>query len=164
MDAPPRGEVARLEAVTTEAARLPVRRAAGVGVGILGALLLASAGCGGSPAKSGAPDAATSSGAVAVPAVVPIPMVMPSLPRPASPRPHLHLTMRSTPAGASVSIDGRLVGNTPTRWEMDDDAHPHDFAFVLRGYAPWRLRFSPSQDGVVHATLEAIRGPDAGAR
>jgi hypothetical protein len=88
--------------------------------------------------------------------------VQPPLPRAPGGRPRLHLTLRSTPPGAAASIDGRLVGTTPVRWEMDDDGRAHDFAFVLQGYRPWRLRFSPSHDGVVHAPLEAVPDEDAG--
>jgi hypothetical protein len=86
----------------------------------------------------------------------------PPLPRVPGGRPRLHLSLRSTPPGAVASIDGRLVGTTPVRWEMDDDGRAHDFAFVLPGYRPWRLRFSPSHDGVVHAPLEAMPEEDAG--
>jgi hypothetical protein len=85
------------------------------------------------------------------------------LPRaPGSARPRLHLTLRSSPPGAAATVDGRVVGMTPVRWEMDDDGRVHEFAFVLRGYAPWRLRFSPSHDGVVHAPLQPIPDEDAG--
>lgn len=85
------------------------------------------------------------------------------LPRaPGASRPRLHLTLRSTPPGAAATVDGRVVGTTPVRWEMEDDGRVHDFAFVLRGFAPWRLRFSPSHDGVVHAPLQALPGEDAG--
>jgi len=58
-------------------------------------------------------------------------------------------------------IDGRLVGTTPVRYEIEDDARAHDFSFILAGHAPWRLRFSPSQDGVIHATMEPLAA-DAG--
>jgi hypothetical protein len=126
-------------------------------------LALAVSACGRRPPDGSAapPDAAAAIGTV-VPAVVPMPVITPSGPPGSTARPRLQLTLRSTPPGAAVTIDGRLAGNTPSRWEMEDDARPHDFAFIMRGYAPWRLRFSPSRDGVVHATLEAIRGPDAG--
>jgi hypothetical protein len=93
-------------------------------------------------------------------AIVPIP-VMPPSPHAAA-RARLHLSLRSTPAGAVASIDGRVVGPTPARWELDDDGRVHDFAFVAPGYETWRLKFSPSQNGVVHATLLLMREADAG--
>jgi PEGA domain-containing protein len=82
--------------------------------------------------------------------------------RPRESRTHLELTLRSTPAGATASVDGRVVGSTPMRWDMDDDGRPHNFAFTLQGYAPWRLRFSPTRDGVIHATLRHEEAQDAG--
>lgn len=94
----------------------------------------------------------------------PVPMPVPSPPERLTPqRPRLMLTLRSTPPGAAASVDGRLVGTTPVRWEMEDDGKSHDFGFVLVGHAPWKLRFSPARDGVIHATLEALpEGGDAG--
>jgi PEGA domain-containing protein len=78
-------------------------------------------------------------------------------------RPHIDLMLRSTPPGATASVDGRVVGVTPLRWQIDDDGRAHDFAFVLGGHAPWRLRFAPSRDGAIHATLAPLRNADAGS-
>jgi PEGA domain-containing protein len=124
-------------------------------------VLVALAACGGRKAEprvevaGAAPDAATMTvtpGAAQVP-----------LPRaPGGGRPRLHLSLRSTPPGAAATVDGRLVGETPVRWEMEDDGRVHEFAFVLSGYDTWRLRFSPSHDGVVHAPLRAV-GSDVDA-
>lgn len=115
------------------------------------------------PIASAATQETEASSAPIVPP--PVPMPVPSPPeRPAPQRPRLMLTLRSTPAGAAASVDGRLVGTTPVRWEMEDDGKTHDFGFVLVGHAPWKLRFSPARDGVIHATLEPLPdGPDAGA-
>ncbi len=85
------------------------------------------------------------------------------VPRPAASRPRLQLTLRSSPLGAAAAVDGRLIGTTPVRYEMEDDGRAHDFIFTLPGHAPWKLRFSPSRDGVVHATMQPVpSGPDAG--
>jgi len=107
-----------------------------------------------------APDAATAA-APAAPTVVTVPIVQTVPSVRSSTRPRLHLTFRSTPPGAAVTVDGRLAGATPVRWEMDDDARPHEFAFTMNGFQPWKLKFSPSQDGVIHATLVATPLPDA---
>ena len=100
--------------------------------------------------------------------IVPPPVLMPvpTPPERAVPsRPRLMLTLRSTPAGAAASVDGRLVGTTPVRWEMEDDGRSHEFNFVLVGHAPWKLKFSPARDGVIHATLEPTpETADAGVR
>lgn len=116
--------------------------------------------CGDRPVTSAA-DAATGSTPATSPTVVTVPIIqtVPSV-RPST-RPRLHLSFRSTPPGAAVAVDGRLAGPTPVRWEMDDDARPHEFVFTLSGFEPWKLKFSPSQDGVIHATLVATPLPDA---
>jgi hypothetical protein len=125
-------------------------------------LLVALAACGGKKVPARADDPAAGSldaGAAVVPAAS---LTTPSH-IPTSGRPRLHLSLRSTPSGAAATIDGRVVGTTPVRWEMEDDGRVHDFAFTMHGYEPWRLRFSPSHDGVVHAPLRALPDEDAGA-
>jgi PEGA domain len=159
-----------LERVPTEEASPNHRRRMRVGVAVAVAIvivpvigvILGLEACGRRSADEPPPPDAPAARTVPFPAVVPMPVFAPVVPQATASRPHLHLTLRSTPSGAAVTVDGRLAGPTPTRWDVEDDARQHDFAFILRGYAPWRLRFSPSRDGVVHATLEAIRGPDAG--
>jgi len=127
----------------------------------IAAVLLAEAACGGKKEAPAALDAAVATGATAV--VVPMPVTAPPAAQPMPSRARLHLSLRSTPAGAAVTIDGRVVGTAPVRWELDDDGKLHSFVFTMPGYSPWRLQFSPSQDGVVHATLQTIPEPDAGA-
>lgn len=77
----------------------------------------------------------------------------------------VHLTLRSTPANAQVLVDNERVGHTPTYWEGPADGKPHDFVFILPGYAVARYRFVPIQDGHVHPRLERLvkEEPDAGA-
>jgi hypothetical protein len=115
------------------------------------------------PISSAAASVETAS---APPPPAPVPVPVPAPAERATPaRPRLMLTLRSSPPGAAASVDGRLVGTTPVRWEMEDDSRTHEFSFLLTGHAPWRLRFSPARDGVIHATLEPLpEGPDAGAR
>ena len=94
----------------------------------------------------------------------PVPDAAPEQPLarlPSPSRTRLSLLLRSTPGGALVSVDGRPVGNTPLRYEVDDDGREHEFTFTLAGHAPWIVRFSPVQNGMIHATLqETLR--DAG--
>ena len=133
----------------------------------LGFLLVA---CGGdtpvSEAMSPIVNATSQVAQASSPPIVPppVPMPVPSPPeRQAPSRPRLMLTLRSSPGGAAASVDGRLVGTTPVRWEMEDDGKSHEFSFVLVGHAPWKLRFSPARDGVIHATLEPVpEAADAG--
>jgi hypothetical protein len=104
--------------------------------------------------------------AVEIPAVPDAPptAAAPAPARVSGPHARLRLSLRSTPPGAAVTVDGRVAGPTPTAWEVDDDGRAHDFTFMLDGYETWRLRFAPSHDGVIHAPLRARPEADAGAR
>jgi hypothetical protein len=75
----------------------------------------------------------------------------------------LHLTLRSTPAGAMAHVDGVPIGVTPAYWEGPAHGRPRDFVFTLRGYAMARYRFVPVTDGVVHGKLVKLVVPPADA-
>jgi hypothetical protein len=77
--------------------------------------------------------------------------------------PKYHVTLRSTPGGALVTVDGHAVGSTPAISDVEADGKLHDFAFTLPGYEPWKVKFSPIKDGVVHATMKQIVTADAGS-
>lgn len=64
--------------------------------------------------------------------------------------------LRSTPSGAIATVDGRRVGATPIVAEVPADGQRHEFRFVLPGHREWALRFPPSRDGVIHATLKPL--------
>jgi hypothetical protein len=83
-------------------------------------------------------------------------------PPPVVPKARLTLMLRSSPPGAAAAVDGRPVGQTPVLHQVEADGKPHEFTFVLPGYAPWRVRFPPVKDGVIHATLTRVRFGDAG--
>src|SRR3954467_10196971 len=68
----------------------------------------------------------------------------------------IDVTLRSSPPGANVSVDGQPYGNTPAFWNGDADGHEHEFLFSLRGYGIARYRFVPVSSGVIHARLEPI--------
>lgn len=75
----------------------------------------------------------------------------------------IDVTLRSTPPGAEVAVDGVVVGTTPTYWPGDADGREHEFTFALPGHAVARYRFVPVTSGVIHARLEPIVDePDAG--
>jgi hypothetical protein len=107
-----------------------------------------------------APDAAP-------PVVAPVttvptqPAGQPSTTR-AGARPQLRLTLRSTPTGATVAVDGLQVGVTPVQVDVDQDGKIHELTFVLSGFALERIKFAPVRDGVVHATMKPVRLSDAG--
>jgi hypothetical protein len=92
--------------------------------------------------------------ATPVPAVVP---AEPATPPPPVDRRKLQLTLRSTPPGAIVAVDGRHLGITPLSLQLPDDGALHEFAFVLAGHAPWKVRFAPIQDGVIHGHLKPFQ-------
>ena len=68
----------------------------------------------------------------------------------------IELFLRSTPPGASASIDGKAMGITPTFWSGTADGQSHEFTFVKAGYAMARYRFVATQNGVVHGTLKPL--------
>jgi hypothetical protein len=89
----------------------------------------------------------------------------PAAPVPGQNRPGrpIDVTLRSSPPGASVSVDGQSVGNTPAFWSGMADGHEHEFLFQLHGHAIARYRFVPVSSGVIHARLDPIaEEPDAG--
>ncbi len=75
----------------------------------------------------------------------------------------IDITLRSTPSGAQVMVDGTPVGTAPTFWSGTADGSPHEFTFMLAGHAVARYRFVPVTSGVIHARLEPVtEEPDAG--
>jgi hypothetical protein len=76
----------------------------------------------------------------------------------------LEILLRSTPSGATVAVDGVIIGDTPTYWEGEFTGREREFTFVMPGYAMARYRFVPTTSGVVHGRLtKIVVDPDAGA-
>ncbi len=69
----------------------------------------------------------------------------------------IDVTLRSTPPGAQVAVDGTVIGNTPSFWSGTADGREHEFVFTMRGYAIARYRFVPIASGVIHGRLDPIR-------
>jgi hypothetical protein len=82
----------------------------------------------------------------------------PVTPPPAPNRPGrpIDVTLRSSPPGARVSVDGQPLGNTPNYWSGLADGHEHEFLFTLPRHAIARYRFVPVSSGVIHARLDPI--------
>lgn len=82
----------------------------------------------------------------------------PATPQPAPNRPGrpIDVTLRSSPPGARVSVDGQPLGNTPAYWSGLADGHEHEFLFTLPRHAIARYRFVPVSSGVIHARLDPI--------
>jgi len=72
--------------------------------------------------------------------------------------------LHSTPAGATVAIDGMSIGATPTVWRAPRDGKKHEFTFFMEGYDPSTYRFFPIKDGVVHGSLKRVRRPKKPSR
>ena len=68
----------------------------------------------------------------------------------------LEILLRSQPTGATVAVDGVIVGQTPTYWEGEFTGHEREFTFVMPGYAMARYRFVPTSNGVVHGRLTKL--------
>jgi hypothetical protein len=128
--------------------------------------LVALAGC--SKHDEPSPAAAPPTASAPAPAPAPTPPSASDASPPAAaapaPAPKIHLSLRSTPPGADVAVDGRPVGRTPTMTDVPVDEREHEVTFVLAGYALERYRTRAVQNGVVHATMHAIPAPDGGAR
>ncbi len=76
----------------------------------------------------------------------------------------IDITLRSSPPGATASVDGVVVGATPAYWSGTADGHEHEFTFVAPGHAVARYRFVPITSGVIHARLERVaEEPSTGA-
>lgn len=84
-----------------------------------------------------------------------LPVRAPARPAARAARP-IDVTLRSSPSGATVAVDGVPVGVTPTYWAGDANGREHEFLFVRKGYAYARYRFVPVTSGVVHARLDPI--------
>ena len=78
-------------------------------------------------------------------------------PQPNRPGHPIDVTLRSTPPGAQVAVDGTVIGTTPAYWAGTADGHEHEFVFTMRGFAIARYRFVPVASGVIHCHLDPIR-------
>jgi hypothetical protein len=66
----------------------------------------------------------------------------------------IDVTLRSSPSGARVAVDGSAIGTTPAFWNGFADGREHEFVFELPRHAIARYRFVPVSSGVIHARLE----------
>jgi len=68
----------------------------------------------------------------------------------------IDITLRSSPPGAQVAVDGTVIGNTPAYWSGVADGREHEFVFTMRAHAIARYRFVPIASGVIHGRLDRI--------
>lgn len=64
------------------------------------------------------------------------------------------VSVTSTPAGATVTIGGKVIGNTPTQYQVENATKPVDVNFSLAGHFPESLTYvaGPKPEPIV-ATL-----------
>jgi PEGA domain len=74
----------------------------------------------------------------------------------------LEILLRSQPPGATVAVDGVIVGQTPAYWEGEFVGREREFTFVLPGYTMARYRFVPTSNGVVYGRLLKLASDHAG--
>ena len=84
----------------------------------------------------------------------------PTAPAPTRPPPKragrpIEILLRSSPPGATVSVDGFAIGVTPTYWAGETGAE-HEFTFSLPRHALARYRFLPITTGTLHARLDPV--------
>jgi hypothetical protein len=72
------------------------------------------------------------------------------------------LKVTSTPAGATVEVDGKVVGLTPI--EVDIDPGAHEIRVALAGYAPATRSVAPVAGSTQEVTVELERGGGGGGR
>jgi hypothetical protein len=77
-------------------------------------------------------------------------------PLPDRERKAIDITLRSSPPGARVAVDGTEIGIAPAFWSGYADGRQHEFSFTLPRHAVARYRFVPVASGVIHARLEPI--------
>ncbi|MSP16998.1 MAG: PEGA domain-containing protein [Myxococcales bacterium] len=70
-------------------------------------------------------------------------------PPPAPPAPLLELAVRSRPDGATLTIDGRVVGTTPVVFTLPATGEERLLALDLRGYQPVTYRATPVRSGLL---------------
>jgi hypothetical protein len=76
----------------------------------------------------------------------------------------IELVLRSSPPGATASIDGREIGVTPTFWSGAADRRAHEFTFVKVGHTMARYRFVATHSGVVHGNLAKLQTNEEAAK
>ena len=77
-------------------------------------------------------------------------------PLPGRERKAIDVTLRSSPPGARVAVDGTQIGTAPAFWSGYADGREHEFTFQLPRHAVARYRLVPVSSGVIHARLEPI--------
>ena len=61
----------------------------------------------------------------------------------------------SSPQGASVTVAGKVLGKTPTEWQVESSAKPIEVAFALEGYFPEQVTYGAgTKPTAVFVTLE----------
>jgi|GEM_PF-6494619 len=78
-------------------------------------------------------------------------------PAPPPVREWVEIVLRSTPSGATVSVDGAIVGITPTFWRGAKIPAAREFRFDLERHQTADFTFVPIKSGVLHPSLVPTR-------
>ena len=108
----------------------------------------------GSTVVAGSAAVAAGSGSAATATVVPPEPKLPDL---------AHLTLDSTPAGATVTdlASGKPIGKTPVHYSVPGSKTPRQFAFHLHGYSDTTVELVPDRDAIEYSEKLA-KGTSAG--
>jgi eukaryotic-like serine/threonine-protein kinase len=96
-----------------------------------------------------APVAAAASASGSAPSPASAPVVSP-----AAPPPEIALRIESVPKGVSVYEGDRLLGSAPGPLHLKRQTQKIELVLKSDGYLPRKVQFTPSEDGLISATLQ----------
>ncbi len=106
-----------------------------------------------SPSATAQPPAPSS---VAAPATSVVPAASTAAPAPPAPPAQIKLSVQSVPKHVEVYLGGRKLGTAPGPLMLDRGKEPLELELRADGYVPRKLKFTPTANGVISATLQKV--------